>query len=81
LLDCSRRRHWQIQALASVASSAYRFARSGEVDARTIWKKALASAIGAGIGSSLQLMDPDILVSIALATRLLIQQYQMVFRF
>jgi uncharacterized membrane protein YfcA len=56
----------KIQALASVASSAHRFARSGEITARTIWKKALASAIGAGIGAySLQLMDAGILARIA----------------
>jgi uncharacterized membrane protein YfcA len=56
----------KIQALASVASSAQRFFRSGEIDSGKIWKKALASAAGAGVGAySLRFMDANALGRVA----------------
>jgi uncharacterized membrane protein YfcA len=56
----------KIQALASVTSSAYQYARSGEVDPNKIWMKVLASAVGAGLGAySVQRIDPSLLAKIA----------------
>ena len=43
----------KIQALFSVGSAASRFAWAGAVDFRSIWKKALASMVGAAIGAFL----------------------------
>jgi uncharacterized membrane protein YfcA len=56
----------KIQALASVASSAHRYARSQEVDRQAIWMKVLASVVGAGLGAySVQKIDPSLLAQVA----------------
>lgn len=55
----------KIQALASVASSAYRFAKLGEGDKSTILAKVIASAIGGALGAlAVAFINPDILAKI-----------------
>lgn len=56
----------KIQALTSVASSAYRYIRLGVGDQRTIPAKAIASAIGAGMGAvAVRILDPALISGIA----------------
>lgn len=52
----------KIQALTSVTSSAYRYIRLGIVDKRTIPVKAIASAVGAGMGAAaVRILDPTLI--------------------
>ncbi|MBN9043001.1 MAG: hypothetical protein BGP05_11490 [Rhizobiales bacterium 62-47] len=56
----------KIQALASVASSAHRFFRSGEIDPQTIWPKIVSSLAGAALGAyAVQVIDTTILARVA----------------
>jgi uncharacterized protein len=56
----------KIQALTSVASSAYRYIRLGVGDRRTIPAKAIASAIGAAMGAVVvRILDPNLIARIA----------------
>lgn len=56
----------KIVALASVASSAHRYIRSGEVDAAGVWTRVAASVVGATIGACvLRIMDSAVLARIA----------------
>lgn len=56
----------KIQALFSVGSAATRFAWAGTVDFRVIWKKALASMIGASVGAYLvQILSTQFLSRLA----------------
>jgi len=54
------------QALASVASSAYRFVRAGYVSFRSVRWKIVASVIGASLGAlTIRIADPRMLATIA----------------
>jgi uncharacterized protein len=56
----------KIQALFSVGSAASRFAWAGTVNFRSIWKKALASMVGAAIGAFLvQILNSHFLSRLA----------------
>ena len=56
----------KIQALASVASSSYRFIRSGEATTLGLPVRLVASIVGAGVGAySLQIADQSLLSRIA----------------
>src|SRR6185437_3841492 len=52
----------KIQALASVASSAYRFSKLGQGDKSTILMKVIASAIGGAMGAlAVAFINPSVL--------------------
>lgn len=56
----------KIQALASVASSAHRYTRSGALERRTIGEKLIASILGAGLGAAaVSVLDSRLLARIA----------------
>jgi len=56
----------KIVALASVASSAHRYMRSGEVDVAGMWPRVIASVVGATVGACvLRITDPTTLARIA----------------
>jgi len=56
----------KIQALASVASSAHRYVRSGTVERGEIGAKLISSTIGAGLGAlSVSFFDSNLLAKIA----------------
>lgn len=56
----------KIQALASVASSAHRYMRSGALKRHTIREKLIASTLGAGLGAAaVSVLDLQLLAKIA----------------